>query len=393
MKIASIEAHPIRLPRDIEQATGTAGSPTVLSEGASDYRWSSVFPCLYSANFETAIVRITTDSGLVGWGEAQAPLVPEVACTIIDRLLAPVLIGLEFDGAPAEIESLWNRMYSTMRVRGQTGGFMLDAIAAIDIALWDLAGKTAGKPVCELLATSPKRRIPAYLSGLARGSRDTGEFDKVKLFYDTRDPDEFFAAWPGGVQVAVDGLWRHTPESALAFGREQDARHALWFEAPLPPEDAVAHGALARGLQTPIALGESYRTRFELAPFFEKAPCESCSLIWGGAVSPREWRLPRRPPGMASRWFRTLASLLGRRWPRRFISPRPHRAATWPNTILRCFVWPTVFCEPQSYCMVHRTWFRRNPALGSNLTLSRFRRVTVSESLSGQLILANMKKT
>jgi len=273
MKISRIEAKPIRLPRQIETATGTAGSPTVLEAGSSDYRWSSVYPCLYSVNFETTLVRVETDSRLVGWGEAQAPLAPEVTCAIVDRLLAPVLVGETFDGTVERIHALWDRMYSAMRVRGQTGGFMLDAISAIDIALYDLAGKQAGLPVCRLLSASPRNRVPAYLSGRPHGSSDTNGFAVMKLFYDTETPEEFFANMDtlgSGIQLAVDALWRHTPESAVAFGRELDSRGALWFEAPLPPEDPIAHADLARELRTPIAIGESYRTRFEIAPFLRE---------------------------------------------------------------------------------------------------------------------------
>ena len=274
MKISRIEAMPIRLSRDIGAATGTAGSPTALAGDDADYRWSSVYPCLYSVKFETALVRLETDSGIVGWGEAQAPLAPEVACAIVDRLLAPVLRGEEFDGSRERIEQLWDRMYSTMRVRGQTGGFMIDAIAALDIALWDIAGRLAGLPVCRLLSAQAKTRIPAYLSGVPRGSSDMRGFDKVKLFFDTHTADEFFAhmdSIPRGVGVAVDALWRHTPESAIEFGKELDVRGALWFEAPLAPEDALAHATLARAVRTPIAIGESYRTRFEMTPFFRMA--------------------------------------------------------------------------------------------------------------------------
>ena len=95
MRLRKVESRAIRLPRDIGAATGRAGSPTKLAAGESSYRWSTVFPCLYSTDFETALVRIETTDGLVGWGEAQAPLAPEVACTIIDRLLKPVLEGQE----------------------------------------------------------------------------------------------------------------------------------------------------------------------------------------------------------------------------------------------------------------------------------------------------------
>jgi galactonate dehydratase len=264
MKIAAVEARAIRLPRDIAAATGTAGSPTVLAPGASNYRWSSVYPCLYSTNFETALVRVITDKGVAGWGEAQAPLAPEVACTIVERLLAPVLVGEEIGGM-ADIARLWDRMYSTMRVRGQTGGFMLDAISSIDIALWDVVGRAEGVSVAKLLSERPKTRVPAYLSGLARGA-DPGPFDKVKVFYDTKTPEEFFAYAPR--HAAVDALWRLTPEQALDFGLELDRRGAMWFEAPLAPEDPLAHGELAAKLSTPVALGESYRTRYEMAPFY-----------------------------------------------------------------------------------------------------------------------------
>jgi D-galactarolactone cycloisomerase len=279
MKLASIEAWPLRLPRELGAAIGSAGSPTSLSAAPSDYRWSEVYPCLYSVNFETALVRVRTDAGLTGWGEAQAPLAPEVASDIVRLLLAPVLLGEDFDGAPERIAALWDRMYSAMRVRGQTGGFMLDAISGVDIALWDLAGKIAGKPVAALISGSPKRAVPAYISGIPRQRRreqteaylDQG-FERFKIFYDTdclsflRSLEEI----PPQAKVAVDALWRLTPGTAVEFGREMDARGALWLEAPLAPEDPIEHGNLARAIRTPVALGESYRTRFEIAPFFRE---------------------------------------------------------------------------------------------------------------------------
>src|SRR5690349_16505480 len=128
MKIVSIEARPVRLPRDIQHATGTAGSPTVLASGSGDYRWSSVYPALYSVNFETALVRVRTDAGIEGSREAQVPLPPEIACTMIEKLLAPMLLEETWEPTPEEIERLGERMSSTMRVRGQTSGFMIDAI-------------------------------------------------------------------------------------------------------------------------------------------------------------------------------------------------------------------------------------------------------------------------
>jgi D-galactarolactone cycloisomerase len=302
MKISSIEAIPVRLPREREKAVRTAGSPTALV-GSGDYRWSAVFPTLYAVNFETALIKITLDSGLEGWGEAQAPLAPEVACAIIDLLLKPVLLDASFDGSIPEIEGFWNQMYSTMRVRGQTGGFMLDAISGVDIALWDLAGKIQERPVCELIPGSAKRgEVPAYYSGIpgattgdrvadALRQREEG-FRNFKIFYDC-GRDEFFEAFRGlrkalgnDAGLAVDALWRLSPQDAPCFGRELDEGRALWLEAPLAPEDPLAHSELARRIRTPLALGESYRTRYELAAFFRGA-----AELQKACASPR-W-LPR----------------------------------------------------------------------------------------------------
>jgi galactonate dehydratase len=247
--------------------------------GEGNYRWSTAYPVLYSVNFETALIRIELADGTVGWGEAQAPLAPEVACTIVEHLLRPAIEGVNFEGTPAHIAVLWDRMYSTMRVRGQTGGFMLDAISGVDIALWDLAGKMAGKPVCELLSDAPKRLIPAYLSGTSGATpHERAEFaaryfsdgiSLVKLYYESewRDLLAIADALPAAMRFAVDALWHLPPDAAIEMAIELDARGARWLECPLYPEDVDGHAALAAAIQTPIAIGESYRTLHELTPF------------------------------------------------------------------------------------------------------------------------------
>ena len=282
MRIKSIHAIPVRLPRDIASSRGTAGSPSSLL-GEGGYRWSTDYPVLYSVNFETALVRIELEGGLVGWGEAQAPLAPEVACSIVAHLLRPALEHEDFDGTPLRISALWDRMYATMRVRGQNGGFMLDAMSGVDIALWDLAGKMADKPVYALLGENPKTRIPAYLSGtsgstaqerVAFATRYADEGIRlVKLYYES-DWSALLTiadALPSDMRFAVDALWHLPPDHALDMARELDARNARWLECPLYPEEIEAHAALAAAIRTPIALGESYRTLRELCPFFDIA--------------------------------------------------------------------------------------------------------------------------
>jgi D-galactarolactone cycloisomerase len=284
MKIVSVEAIPVRLPRNREEAQRTAGSPTALTGGTGNYRWSTTVAALYSVWFETALIKITTAEGLVGWGEAQAPLAPEIACTIVEHLLKPVLLQTEFDADPTGIAGMWDRMYATMRVRGQTGGFMLDAISGVDIALWDLAGKAQGLPVSRLISKAPAVAVQAYLSGVTgksvaeradavRSRWDEG-FRTFKLFHESTT-EELLATFDriqqtlgSDAQIAVDALWRLEPATALTLGGELDRRRAFWLEAPLAPEDPIAHSELAAKISTPLAVGESYRTRFEMAPFF-----------------------------------------------------------------------------------------------------------------------------
>jgi len=281
MRISRVDAFAIKIQRDVEAARGTAGSPAPLLEAATEYRFAESYQTLYSSRIETTRPRCETKAGFVGWGEAQSPRAPEVVCTIIKTLLAPQLIGED----PMAHERLWSRMYAGMRVRGHTGSFMLDAIARIDIALWDLRGKALARNLSELLGGPFTTRLPAYISGLS--GKDQEEkifeatsyqaqgFDAFKIFMDAK-PETTLELYDGlrdklgeQAKLMVDALWRFDPAQAVSFGRELDTRKATWFEAPLKPEDVAGHARLAGRIDTPIAIGESYRTRWEMRPFFE----------------------------------------------------------------------------------------------------------------------------
>jgi L-alanine-DL-glutamate epimerase-like enolase superfamily enzyme len=81
-----------------------------------------------------------TDEGVVGWGEAQAPIGTEVVLTIIKEVLGPAILGRD----PRETNLRYQDMYETLRVRGQVGGFQMDAIAGLDTALWDIVDRSQG---------------------------------------------------------------------------------------------------------------------------------------------------------------------------------------------------------------------------------------------------------
>ncbi len=182
-------------------------------------------------------------------------------------------------------ERLWSRMYSAMRVRGHTGSFMLDAIAGIDTALWDIRGKALGVKICDLLGGPFTKDLPAYISGLV--GADDGEktaqaaayrqqgFDSFKVFMDGKPEemlrllDELRERLGPGARLMVDALWRLKVAEAVRLGKELDARRAAWLEAPLTPEDIAGHARVAASIETAVAIGESYRTRWEMRPFFE----------------------------------------------------------------------------------------------------------------------------
>src|SRR5260370_35552932 len=178
-------------------------------------------------------------------------------------------------------------MEATRRGGGETGGFMVGAIRGIDLARWDLAGKIQGKPVSALIpGAMGRRRVRAYCSGLTGATtedrvrnaieRHAEGFSTSKLFFDAGRA-EFLdllsmlrEKLSPSANLAVDALWRLSPEDAADFGSELDRRNALWLEAPLAPEDPVAHAELARAIGTPLALGESFRTHYQVAPFFPR---------------------------------------------------------------------------------------------------------------------------
>jgi D-galactarolactone cycloisomerase len=111
------------------------------------------------------LVEVSTDEGIVGWGEAlcQGLQPPEIAAAAIEHALAPLAMGAD----PLEPEVLWHRMYHHTRDYGQKGA-VIGAISAIDIACWDIAGKARGEPVARLLGGMFRTRVQAYATGFYR---------------------------------------------------------------------------------------------------------------------------------------------------------------------------------------------------------------------------------
>lgn len=267
MKITDVIAYSVKYPQ-----------PYLFNQprpANSDYFIRTGFPTVYSINNEALLVRIETDTGLVGWGEALAPVIPEAVATIVVRLLCPLLLGED----PCDVERLWNRMFDSMRVRGHQSGLFIDAAAAVDIALWDLFGQSVGLPVSRLLGSRFRDRLRVYHSGVAGNSpveraetarKLVGEgFNALKmhmglgLVEDVATVSAVREAVGPSVALMLDGHWKYSVGEAMSIGKKIEPLGVLFFEAPIAPEDVEGHAALARTLSVPIAIGEGERSRYQ----------------------------------------------------------------------------------------------------------------------------------
>jgi L-rhamnonate dehydratase len=218
------------------------------------------------------LVEIFTDDGNVGLGNAA--LAPQVTKQLIDLYLKPLLIGQD----PWDIERLWQHMYRKTMAFGRKGVGMV-AISAIDIALWDLLGKSAKQPVYRLLGGRTKARIPVYASRLysvpldelsaeAKRYKDEG-YRAMKLRFGW-GPDDgargmqrnlelvrtVRAAVGDEIDVMADAYMGWTLDYAKRMLPLLEPFHLRWLEEPVIPDDIHGYAELKSHGRIPIAGGE-----------------------------------------------------------------------------------------------------------------------------------------
>ena len=222
------------------------------------------------------IVEIFTDNGLVGIGNAA--LSPLVTKAVIDLYLKPLLLGAD----PWDTELLWQHMYRTTMAFGRKG-IALVAISAVDIALWDLLGKSAKQPVYRLLGGRTKPRIPVYasrlystpLDELAREAKkyQTQGYKAMKLRFGWGPTDGAEGMQHNlalvrtvretvgdGVDIMADAYMGWTLDYAKRMMPLLDPFHLRWLEEAVIPDDIHGYTELRRFGRTPIAAGEHEHT-------------------------------------------------------------------------------------------------------------------------------------
>ena len=278
MKIKEITAFPIRISREDDEEGNDR--PSVIDFG--DYFVDeSAFTSIYSKHHETTVIKIETDTGIVGWGEAQSPVAPRTTQVIVEDLVRPLVLGRD----PFDIEAIWTRNFGAMRERGHPTGFYIDAIGGTDIALWDIVGKATGKPVHKLAGGRYRDKVKLY-AGLGGTDpekvADAAEEHvglgykalKLHLLLDVEGVAEIASAVRTRVgpdiMLMCDVHMRQSLTSAIKLGRALEKLDFTWLESPLVPDDIPGAVALSEALDMAVAIGEWSRTRYEMREAFER---------------------------------------------------------------------------------------------------------------------------
>lgn len=271
-RVAKVEAFILTVTRD-EPYLGALRSGEEVNDKGYFVRKGN--KTVYLDRDRTVLVRVETDSGAVGWGETYGLAAPRATTEIINDLLVDFVV----DRYPSQASEIHDDLYDLMRVRGYTGGFYLDALAAVDMALWDVSAREAGRSLAEQLGGRLRKTLPCYVSGLpkptleerveyARGWQKEG-FNTFKIagaVADDGNVEEVSAlrtALGPGAGIACDLHWAFTPEGAIAEIKAME-EHGLWFaEAPVKPEDIKGLAKVAQSVRTPVGAGEEWRTLYE----------------------------------------------------------------------------------------------------------------------------------
>jgi L-alanine-DL-glutamate epimerase-like enolase superfamily enzyme len=244
VKIAKVEAIPLAIP---------------FRYGAEGWKlgaggWKALDICL---------VRVETDEGLVGWGEAFSYSCRSAVAAAVRDMIAPLVAGREVGISPIH-EEIQKRLHIFGRF-----GITAFALSGLDIALWDLAAKAAGKPLHALLGGAKRERIGCYASLLRYAE------PKLAAQYAARAVEEGFgaiklhevaepaiaaarAAVPRDRELLLDVNCEWTLEEAIAAGRRLAPMALAWLEEPVfPPEDGNGLRAVGEACGIPIAAGEN----------------------------------------------------------------------------------------------------------------------------------------
>lgn len=235
-------------------------------------------------------VKVTTDEGIYGWGEATVEGKEKTVAEAVHEL-SRYLVGKD----PFQIERHWQAMYRNAFWVG--GPILNSAISGIEHALWDIKGKALGVPVYELLGGKMRDRVRAYANAWFFGATTPADYARcaeqtVKLGYTALKWDPFGSAslFISGdqrrlavecvrdvrsavgpsVDLCIEVHGRLSPANAIGIARELEEFGIFFYEEPVPPENIDALALVTRSVGVPVATGERLYTKWGFKDVLEK---------------------------------------------------------------------------------------------------------------------------
>ncbi|HEX5415195.1 MAG TPA: galactonate dehydratase [Chloroflexota bacterium] len=236
------------------------------------------------------LVKVDTDEGIHGWGEATIEGKEKTVAQAIAELERQ-LVGRD----PFRIEELWQEMY---RAAFWVGGPILNsAISGVEHALWDIKGKALGVPIYELLGGKMRERVRAYANGWFRGCQTPKQFASAAvktvesgytalkwdpfggagLFIDNEQEQlavaivrEVRDAVGPKIDLLIEVHGRLSPANAVRIANRLAEFNPFWYEEPIPPENIDALATVARSIPIPVATGERLFTKWGFKDVLEK---------------------------------------------------------------------------------------------------------------------------
>ncbi|MFH1006635.1 MAG: mandelate racemase/muconate lactonizing enzyme family protein [Candidatus Latescibacterota bacterium] len=342
-------------------------------------------------------VRVFTDEGIVGVGDATNWPGEETVGAVIERL-KPLVIGEN----PFDIERLWQKMYRGLYHIG-TSGLVVTAISGIDIALWDIMGKALGTPTYNLLGgrcyekvrlyTHPdhaRDRSPAAVAeacveiveagftSLKTGIFNSGPLNGSIGPEDLRQGAEVVRAMREAVgedvDIAIDAAGRYNVQTAIRIARRLEEYDLFFLEEPVPPENVEGMARVAAAVQVPICTGERLFTRHGFREIIERG---AAGILMPDVVRTGGITETRKIASLADTYYIPVA-------PHNPNSPistlaSAHLCATLPNFLVLEFRWKDnpwrdeILTEPLRIEDGHLI-LPEGPGLGIDLNMKRLKK-------------------
>lgn len=243
---------------------------------------------------DAVMVKITTEDGIVGWGESHHGRAHTAVAKLIETSLKSLILGM----SAADVVGVWAKIYQFQLASHGMGAGTSLAMSGIDMALWDIRAKAAGWPLYKLLGGVSKP-VPAYAGGVALGYQPPGQLIeeaaphmaagykalKLRVGDNPRDDIARMEAvrrhFGDEVDILTDANIGYTIDDARRVIPAMDALNIGWLEEPFPAHDHEVYRQAAGFGRTPLAAGENHFTRYE----FSRVLQDGVIRIWQADLS------------------------------------------------------------------------------------------------------------